>query len=146
MKRQRDADSSASDRHDFAGPLGTSECDPWATAARRPCDPCVSYANPLYFHIVGGPKAFVLKPPGENYIVKRAGKFAKLIYVGTLTTKLSASELEGLMIDNESYEYNCHSWVEKALQLLKDYGYIAEAEYEAGFDSMMGATVEAVDG
>ncbi len=47
--------------------------------------------------------------------------------------------------DNADHEYNCHSWVEAVLRRMRDANYIAPDTYEASFDGMIAATLEATD-
>ena len=47
--------------------------------------------------------------------------------------------------DNFDPEYNCHSWISKALDKLANEGFLTEEEADEGATKMIRATLEAKD-
>lgn len=76
--------------------------------------------------------------------------FAKMIDVGYLAMSSDTSTsvkrvFERVPIDNQSREFNCQSWIERALRLLVSWGYLSQTDYDAGLDGMVDAIAEAED-
>lgn len=48
-------------------------------------------------------------------------------------------------INNRDIEFNCQTWVERALKVLRDSGALTAAEYDQGVNGMVDAIAEAED-
>ncbi|KAH7062291.1 hypothetical protein B0J12DRAFT_233313 [Macrophomina phaseolina] len=102
----------------------------------------------LVVHVTG--------PPGElgfqvwdNYDPSHdaGGTLVKDVLVGTLRKETTKSEvvqlLAGVPIENSDREFNCQSWVEKGMRLLREMEWLSEEEVEQGLDGMIDCILEA---
>lgn len=48
-------------------------------------------------------------------------------------------------ISNRDIEFNCQTWVERALKVLRDSGALTPAQYDDGVNEMVDAIAEAED-
>lgn len=75
--------------------------------------------------------------------------FAHKVEVGFLATALVMPQLVEILrkveIDNSNWEFNCQTWVERALNSLKGKGLISGEQYERGVNGMVDAIAEAED-
>ncbi|KAI9811975.1 MAG: hypothetical protein M1832_000640 [Thelocarpon impressellum] len=95
----------------------------------------------LHFRFEDGQDAVVIHAVGTqgdfkveiraHYKPEESDKFAKAV--------------PSVRPDNTSREYNCHTWVQEALGVLRDAGYISPETYIGAVDGMVGATMEAAD-
>ncbi|EGX92171.1 hypothetical protein CCM_06332 [Cordyceps militaris CM01] len=101
-----------------------------------------------YFHVCGIPGSFQYEKR-TNYDPEFSTKFAGKIPAGDTKLSLSSSELatllESVAVRNDDPEFNCQQWVQKALLMLFQRGYLDEAQYNAGLDGMIETTMEASD-
>ena len=99
-------------------------------------------------HVVGPVGEFKFEAV-ETTDATKSVKFAKRIDVGylngSLTSKQTIELLEKVQIHNTDREFNCQTWVESALKLLKSSKYLSGEAYENGVDRMVDAIAEAQD-
>ena len=102
----------------------------------------------LLVHIVGPAGEFELQTrnvanPGES------AKFVKKVEVGNMTAFMTSNQavelLKGVPIDPTDRESKCQTWVEGALKVLKNAGYLSGDMYDAGLSGMVDAIAEAED-
>lgn len=101
-----------------------------------------------YCHVRGSTGDFSYEKRSD-YNPTKTQTFAKLIDVGTTKTSMTSSELTNHVKDtpvkNRDWEFNCHTWVDNAVQRMYRAGYLTKEEYEEGRDAMIDATMEAAD-
>lgn len=61
------------------------------------------------------------------------------------TSAQTIRALRGVRIDNEDREFNCQTWVQKALHMFKNVRYLPAVSYDAALDGMVDAISEAKD-
>lgn len=75
--------------------------------------------------------------------------FARKIDVGHLRVSATSAQvtraLEEVPINNRDREFNCQTWIEGALKMLADRGYLGKRDYEHGLNGMVDAIAEAED-
>ena len=107
----------------------------------------------LLVHVTGVIGEFRLEVRG-GYDPESSMRLAKDIPVGRLRPCRGIevkhiAEVAKMMYsvppNNADPEYNCHSWVSKALEKLVNEGFLREEEAEEGVDKMIRATLEAKD-
>lgn len=102
----------------------------------------------LVVHVVG--------PPGELTFESRQSsqpwetqRYAKTVEVGYLrvaaTSAQTVAALQRVPMNNRDRDFNCQTWVEHALKMLKDVGYLSEESYDQGVEGMVNAIAEAED-
>ncbi|KAI7364197.1 hypothetical protein KC354_g5885 [Hortaea werneckii] len=103
---------------------------------------------PYLAHIVGSPRDYKFETR-QSEDPTRSLLFARLISVGWLSATWTPSVLEQLFpsipINNRDIEFNCQTWVERALKLLRDSAALTPAEYDLGVNGMVDAIAEAED-
>lgn len=104
--------------------------------------------SPFLAHIVGPLQAFEFETK-EMQDPTTTRSFARLISVGWLGVSWTPSQihafLQNVRIDHFDREFNCQSWVERALKLLRDSAALTPAEYDLGVNGMVDAIAEAED-
>lgn len=106
------------------------------------------HSTDYYFHVTGLIREFVFERRDDfNPTVTRS--FAKNVEVGTTKLALTSDELntvlESVLVNNSDPEFNCQQWVQFALKMLLNKGYLTEKQYNTGLDGMIDATMEAED-
>lgn len=100
-------------------------------------------------HITGTAGMFQFEFQETNSDPTSSSNFAKQIEVGFLITPATPSQLrlvlQRIPIDNWSREFNCQTWIERALKTLMVDGCISASAYERGLDGMVDAIAEAED-
>ncbi|KAI6908458.1 hypothetical protein KC318_g4373 [Hortaea werneckii] len=104
--------------------------------------------SPFLAHIVGPLQAFEFETK-EMHDPTTTRSFAKLISVGWLRVSWTPSQittfLQNVRIDRFDREFNCQTWIERALKSLKDLRVLTPAEYDLGINGMVDAIAEAED-
>ncbi|KAI5455756.1 hypothetical protein BGZ63DRAFT_368398 [Mariannaea sp. PMI_226] len=105
-------------------------------------------SSSYYFNVVGSTGEFEFEMR-KDFDPTSSGKFEKKIKVAKLSAQITSSYLnqlmEGVPIVNENPEFNCQVWVDYALYVLCQQGYITNDEYVKGRNEMVDATMEARD-
>ncbi|KAK3186280.1 hypothetical protein K4F52_005044 [Lecanicillium sp. MT-2017a] len=101
-----------------------------------------------YFHVTGLTGQFQFESR-KGFDPTKSRTFAKKVKVGKIKLSLTSSEignlLESVSVNNYDLEFNCQQWVQDALSILLDAGYINEEQYNNGLDGMTDAIAEAAD-
>lgn len=99
-------------------------------------------------HIVGSPRDYTFETE-ESGDPTNVPSFARSISVGWLSPTWTPSMLRQLFpsipISNRDIEFNCQTWVERALKVLRDSGALTPAQYDDGVNEMVDAIAEAED-
>ena len=102
----------------------------------------------VYIHATGTQRDFSVEQR-EGYNPRSSRQYVKQVEVGWLGVAMTRAHLIScawkIGPDNESYEYNCHSWVQEVLSSFQRLGYLSLATYKAALDGMIEGTLEAAD-
>ncbi|KAI7258699.1 hypothetical protein KC343_g4725 [Hortaea werneckii] len=103
---------------------------------------------PYLAHIVGSPRDHAFETE-DSGVPTDIPSFARLISVGWLSPSWTPSMLRQLFpaipINNRDMEFNCQTWVERTLKVLRDSGALTPAQYDKGVNEMVDAIAEAED-
>ncbi|KAL0257889.1 hypothetical protein SLS55_007057 [Diplodia seriata] len=107
-----------------------------------------SGSSALVVHVVGPPGELGLQVYDGYDASRDPGRtLVRAVLVGTLRKEITKTELVQLLaqvpIDNADREFNCQSWVEKGLRLLRRQEWVSEHEFEQGLDAMVECILEA---
>lgn len=110
---------------------------------KYPCTP--NNPLPLVIHMIGGSGFFELQH-SDSLDPQSEKTFLKEIPVGVLKGETSTlprllALLKRVPIENWDIEFNCQTWVERALVRLRDAGLLGARECEEGVEAMVEATM-----
>ncbi|KAB2568822.1 hypothetical protein BFW01_g122 [Lasiodiplodia theobromae] len=102
----------------------------------------------LVIHITGPPGELGFQVHDRYDATRDPGReLVRAVLVGTLRKEITKAELVQLLasvpIENSDREFNCQSWVEKGLRLLRRMEWVSEHEFEQGLDAMVECILEA---
>lgn len=111
-------------------------------------NPDGSAGNTLVVHITGPPGELGFQVWDKYDASQDLGRtLVKDVLVGTLRKETTKSEvvqlLAGVPIENSDREFNCQTWVEKGMRLLREMEWLSEEEVEQGLDCMIDCILEA---
>lgn len=105
-----------------------------------------STTAPVVIHITGPNRGYKLEARDD---FDESMTFAKDVLVGWLRVPMTKAQLVSFVcqtpIDNSDLEFNCQTWVERALKRLVQAGYLEQEDYTNGVNGMVDATMEATE-
>lgn len=102
---------------------------------------------PLIIHVIGASQEY--EQQAIEYEPRRDPNrtLVRDITVGKLRKAVTKQEVISMMetvsVDNDDSEFNCQTWIEKALKVLSDNGWVTKEEYNDGVDGMVETIIEA---
>ncbi|KAK7550715.1 hypothetical protein IWX49DRAFT_370373 [Phyllosticta citricarpa] len=103
---------------------------------------------PLIIHAIGAPYEYEIQAI-DDYEPRRDPErtLVRDITVGKLRKAVTKEHLISVVskipVDNNDSEFNCQTWVEKALKQLSDDDWLTAEEYNNGVDGMVEGIIEA---
>lgn len=105
-------------------------------------------SSPVIVNVVGPQGGFEFESR-ESQAPWNVEGYAKTVDVGQLTTSATSEQIRSVLrtvpIENHDREFQCQVWVEYALRMLRDDGYLRAELYDKGVNDMVDTIAEAED-